>query len=308
MENTGEDEQISKRLKMSESSMEVQAGLSDVKGATPSVNMGVSDDAISASKGQVVGDDQGDSNTCNMQGSDETNSDLEPGSMSTQRVPISEQQRIRINMAIMEEEREVMNRDMIELQKTLAIIKEQNEERDLEFDLLVQTTIKKDKDIITMRSRLLDLEKRSMNRNVRVQNLPEQPKENAAEIFKNFLGNKLDPRKYDIEIAHRNGPKFEDENARARPMIIQMTKRGMVENILKATKTEGAFNKDSIRVSRQVPTELRHATAKLHHLADIAKKIHPSAKIETKDRAIYINGQKRRPPLTPPHTRKHPLL
>jgi hypothetical protein len=201
---------------------------------------------------------------------------------------------------MIEENMQYVNRDMIEIQKTLAIIKEQNEERDLQYDLLVQTTIKKDKDIITMRNRLLDLEKRSMNRNIRVQNLPELPKENAAEIFKTFLGDKIDPRKYDIEVAHRNGPKIEDVNARTRPMIIQMTKRGMVDNIMKATKTEGDFNKDSIRVSRQVPTELRHATAKLHHLAEFAKKCHPHAKIETKDRAIYINGQKRRPPLIPP--------
>jgi hypothetical protein len=74
----------------------------------------------------------------------------------------------------------------------------------------------------------------------------------------------------------------------------------MVDKILKVTKNEGEYKRDHIRVARQVPTEIRHITAKLYHLADFTKKCHPNAKVEVKDKAIFLNNQKRKPPLVPP--------
>ena len=195
---------------------------------------------------------------------------------------------------------EHLNSEVVELQKALVKIKEQSNDRELQYDLLVQTTIKKDKDMTCLKNRILDLERRSMNKNVRINNLPERPRENPAKMVQSFLENKIPESEYDIEIAHRNGPKVESQGARARPMIVQLVKRGMVETLLKATRNEGEYNPAQIRVARQIPTELRHITAKLHHIADFARHCHPLADIQVRDKAIYINNQKRKPPLVPP--------
>ena len=195
---------------------------------------------------------------------------------------------------------EYINIEIEELQKALVQMKENSNERELQYDLLVQTTIRKDKDMVNIKNRLLDLEKRSMNKNIRINNLPERPRENPAQSVNSFLQDKVQNTEYDIEVAHRNGPKNDSQDTRSRPMIVQLAKRSMVDKIMKATRNDGDYNRDDIRVTRQIPTELRHITAKLHHIADFAKKCHPAAKIEVKDKAIFINNQKRKPPLIPP--------
>jgi hypothetical protein len=296
MDTSSEEEQLYKRQKLGQGKMASQASAGDNEGDFQSNNMEANDSAVLHGKeeaeGQAGGDDWGAPHTNNTDCNDIAKNGSSAGHNSLSTSTDQQQTNVQDNM-------QYVTSDLQELQKTLAIIKGQNEERDLQYDLLVQTAIKKEKEMITMRNKILDLEKRSMNKNLCVQNLPEAPSENAANAFKAFLGDKLEPRNYDIELAHRNGPKF-DNDARTRPMIVQLAKRGMVENIIKATKSDGEYNKGQIRVSRQVPTELRHVTAKLHHLADFTKKTHPNARVEVKDRAIHINGQKMRPPLTPP--------
>jgi hypothetical protein len=164
------------------------------------------------------------------------------------------------------------------LQKSLVRVTELNMAKDLQYDLMSKSIIKKDKDIIVLRNRVLDLEKRSMNKNIRIRNVPERQKENAAGVARAFLEQQdIDGGEFEIEIAHRTG-KFSAKNARQRPIIVQLAKRQQVEKILEATKGDGTFDKDAPRVSKQVPTELRQATAKLYHLASIAKKAHPHAK------------------------------
>jgi hypothetical protein len=195
---------------------------------------------------------------------------------------------------------EYCHTEIQEIQKEMVRMKVMNNDKDLQYDLLVQASIKKDKDVATLKNRVLDLEKRSMNRNVRINNLIERPRENAERTVQTYLEGKIDHTNYDIELAHRNGPKNDDDRGRVRPMIVQLKSRGMVEQIIKATKNEGEFNKQNVRTSRQVPTELRHSTAKLYHLADFTKKLFPDAKVEVKEKFIYINNQKRKPPVTPP--------
>ena len=201
---------------------------------------------------------------------------------------------------------EYCNVEIQELQKELVRMRDCNNNRDLQYDLLVQTSVKKNKEVSTLKNRILDLEKRSMNRNIRINNLQERSNEDPERAVNTYLNSKIEKSNYDIEVAHRNGPKFEGDEGRTRPMIVQLKGRGMVEKVLKATRKEGAFSRKDVRVTRQVPTELRHITAKLYHLAEIAKTCHPNAKVEVKDNAIYINNQKRRTPLVPPSLDWHP--
>jgi hypothetical protein len=58
---------------------------------------------------------------------------------------------------------------------------------------------------------------------------------------------------------------------------------------MEATKTDGDFTKDDMQISRQAPTETRHASAKLFHLAKLITNNHPHANIMVKDRNIYVN-------------------
>jgi hypothetical protein len=195
---------------------------------------------------------------------------------------------------------EFVNDELQEIYKDMIIMRAQNNERELQYDLLAQAMVKKDKDFTTLKNRILELEKRGMNRNLRINNLDERPRENAELAVNAYLEGKIQNTSYDIEVAHRNGPKLDGDDSRTRPMIVQLKSRGMVEKILKATKSDGEFSRQAVRVTRQVPTELRHVTAKIHHLAEIAKKIYPGAKVEVKDKAIYVNNQRRKPPLAPP--------
>jgi hypothetical protein len=134
---------------------------------------------------------------------------------------------------------EYINVEVTELQKEMARMRDYNNDRELKYDLLVQTNVKKEKDLVTLRNRILELEKRSMNKNIRINNLPERPKEVPAQIVNAYLDDKIDKTAYDIEVAHRNGPKIDANEGRARPMIVQLKSRGMVDKILKVTKNEG---------------------------------------------------------------------
>jgi hypothetical protein len=195
---------------------------------------------------------------------------------------------------------DLINEDIESLQKSIEIIAEQNVAKDFQNDLLSQTLIKKDKDIVTLRARVLDLERRSMNKNLYIRNLPERPRENARNVIKELLHNKhVDEQAYDLDIVHRTG-KFDAKNARQRPMVVQVAKRGQVDAIMAATKGDGEYNKDDVRITRQVPTEMRHATAKLYHLAKIIKDNHPYANVTVKDQNLYINNTKHSPPVVPP--------
>jgi hypothetical protein len=186
------------------------------------------------------------------------------------------------------------------LQRGIASLAEQIDARDLYSDLLAQSLVKKDKDIDILRKKVYDLEKRSMNKNVYIRNLSERPREVPLETVQSYLrNNNIDSGHYDIEVAHRNG-KFDGKNARQRPMIVQFGKRDQVDLVMEGTKNEGDYNKDHTRVTRQVPTESRHATAKLYHLAHLIKENHPHANVTVKDKNIYVNNNKRRPPVTPP--------
>jgi hypothetical protein len=239
-----------------------------------------------------MGDTEGDSQTNRMDINDDAESDKSESS--------SEDEIDNDQIYALQHNIEYINAEVTELQKEMVRMRDHSNETELKYDLLVQTTVKKDKDLVTLKNRVLELEKRSMNRNIRINNLPERPKEIPARIVNSYLEGKIENAHYDIEVAHRNGPKFDDNEDRARPMIVQLKSRGMVDKILKVTKNEGEYKRDAIRVARQVPTELRHITAKLYHLADFAKKCHPNAKVEIKDKAIFVNNQKRKPPLVPP--------
>jgi hypothetical protein len=139
-----------------------------------------------------------------------------------------------------------------------------------------------------------------MNKNLYIRNLPEGPKENARNVIKGYLQNKkVKDDSYDIDIVHRTG-KYDSKNARHRPMVVQVAKRGQVDAIMAATKGDGEFNRDHTRITRQVPTEMRHATAKLHHIAKLIKDKHPHANVYVKEQNLYVNNQKHTATVVPP--------
>jgi hypothetical protein len=83
-------------------------------------------------------------------------------------------------------------------------------------------------------------------------------------------------------------------------MIVQLARRDQVDTIMEGTKTGGDFDRDQTRVSRQVPTEARHATAKLYHIGKLIKENHPHAAVTVKDRHVYVNNNKIKPAVIPP--------
>ena len=189
---------------------------------------------------------------------------------------------------------DTMGSELESLQRGVAALAEQIDARDLYTDLLSQSLVKKDKDITTLRNKVYDLERRSMNKNISIQNLPERPKEVARETVKTYLQNhNIDSSDYNIEVAHRTG-RFDAKNAWQRPMIVEFAKRGQVDTVMEGTKGDGDFNRDETRVSRQVPTEARHATAKLFHIAKLIKENHPQANVSVKDKNIYVNNNKKK--------------
>jgi hypothetical protein len=189
--------------------------------------------------------------------------------------------------------------DTSNLRNQVERLKAKNRDQDTKYDLLVNTTIKKDKTINIMAGRILDLERRGMNSNIKVLNLPERPQENVKALLSDYLkGVNVDESCIDIDIAHRNGPK--DKNTkRARPIIAKLNRREQVNTIIEQTKTD-SFDKDAIRVTRQVPTEIRQSSAKLFHVASILKDKQPHANIMVKDGKITINGTVYKSPLAPP--------
>ena len=110
----------------------------------------------------------------------------------------------------------------------------------------------------------------------------------------------VNPNHIDIEVVHRIGPKPDNKNTNKRQLVAKISRRDYVDKILASTKNDGPFDKDAIRITRQVPTQDRHATAKLYHIADIIKKKAPRAEVNVEGQAIYVNGNRRKPPLNPP--------
>jgi hypothetical protein len=174
---------------------------------------------------------------------------------------------------------------------------------EINHNVLTEVTIKKGKETEIIQNKIVDIEKRSMNRNMCVYNVPELKKERTKVVIADLLrDNHVDVYNDDIDIAHRNGPK-KPGSRHERPLIAQFNTRNHLEKALEqvnAEKDYRNFDKDAIRYTRQVPNELRHKTAKLHHIAKVLKTRHPSAKILVKEGNVTINGHKHSPALVPP--------
>jgi hypothetical protein len=78
-----------------------------------------------------------------------------------------------------------------------------------------------------------------------------------------------------------------------------MAKRHQVNNIIQKTKTD-TYDKKAIRVTRQVPTEIRQNSAKLYHIASILKEMNPDVYVTVKDGKVMVNGVTHKSPLAPP--------
>ena len=63
-----------------------------------------------------------------------------------------------------------------------------------------------------------------MNQSIKVLNLPEHPQQGTNEYLEGFLSG-IDGIAPDIDVAHRTGPKPENENAYAHPIVAILSKR-----------------------------------------------------------------------------------
>ena len=193
-----------------------------------------------------------------------------------------------------------MSVDTSGLVNQIERLKVKNRDQDLKYEVLLGTTIKKDKAINIMAGRILELERRGMNHNIKILNIPEKQNENAKATVKDYLKSvNVNDCDIDIDIAHRNGPRGDGQASYARPIIAKIVKRQQVNNIIEQTKSDN-YDKKAIRVTRQVPTETRQNTAKLYHVAAILKDIHSTAKVIVKEGKITVNGVKYKSPLAPP--------
>jgi hypothetical protein len=71
--------------------------------------------------------------------------------------------------------------------------------------------------------------------------------------------------------------------------------------LLRTKPVKGAiFDRRAIRVTPQIPTELRHARAKMHFLAEHYRENDASAKIKVHEDKIVVNGVTKRDQIIPP--------
>jgi hypothetical protein len=102
--------------------------------------------------------------------------------------------------------------DASNLRSQVERLKAKNKNQDTKYDLLLNTTIKKDKTMNIMAGTTLDLERRGMNSNIKVLNVAERPQENVKTLLRDYLkGVNVDESSIDIDIAHRNGPRNKNQ-------------------------------------------------------------------------------------------------
>jgi hypothetical protein len=152
--------------------------------------------------------------------------------------------------------------------------------------------------IETLHNKLVDLQRITMKNNIIMHNVPEEDDERPVDIVGQLLLNKTGVR-VDIERAHRMGAKREKGH---RPLIARINRQDEVDTILLRTKpAKGAnFDKKAIRVTPQIPTEIRHARAKMHFLAQHYRESDATAKIKVHEDKIVVNGVTKRDQITPP--------
>jgi hypothetical protein len=105
----------------------------------------------------------------------------------------------------------------------------------------------------------------------------------------------------DIERAHRMGPK-RDKGSRI--IVARLSRQDDVDYILEKTRPPKGtvFNKLAIRVTPQLPNDLRHARAKMHYLADEFRSANNRVKIKVYEDKFTVDGTTRRDKVTPPTT------
>ena len=191
-----------------------------------------------------------------------------------------------------------LRREVWGIETDISLLNDHQGDANSKITLLTSIVTKQAQMLANMHNKLVDLQRISMKNNVILHNVPERDDENACDLVRQLLSNKTGIQ-VDLERAHRMGAPREQGH---RPLIARFNRQDQVDAVLLRTKPEKGkpFDKRAIRVTPQIPNDLRHARAKMHFMAEHYRETDSNVKIKVHEDKIIVNGVTKRDQITPP--------
>ncbi len=207
---------------------------------------------------------------------------------------------------------EEISDEVSDLSSELALLRTHKNDTSKQIDILSAIVIKQSKTIKQLHSRVLNQEKRSMQQNILVHNVPEEKDENTDEKVSTFLKKKkIDDSAIRIDISHRIGAERKP-NSYPRPIVVKMETRKAADILLQKTKPEKGVKRDRSTpyVTPHLPEEIREHRKRLYSLANVYRNKDKNAIVSIKNDHITVNKQKISCSVIPPTVQdvltKHP--
>jgi hypothetical protein len=154
---------------------------------------------------------------------------------------------------------------------------------------LTGLVIKQDKTISSLKSTVLDLQRRSMLNNALDHNVNEQTNEDTVRVILQVMNDTRIPKNLqNFERAHRIGiPK----QGITRPIVLRYTRQDDVQKLLAFTRPPKGekLPRDKLRFSPQTPEEYRQQRAKLYEMANSIREKNKKADIVIKKDHIIVD-------------------
>ena len=201
--------------------------------------------------------------------------------------------------------------DIVQSQTSnMNIISNENQDLRQEIDFLKTVIIKQQDGLKTIQNQTTELIMRSMRDNLLLHNVPEtqphaRPESCVDIIRREFLKAGLMPEGgLHIERAHRLG---QYNSKTPRPIVMKIQSKEGEEILKKAQSLQKG--PETIRVTRQLPQELRAKRQQMWEVADRYKLEDRNCKTKvTADGKLLVNGQIHREPIQAPDVRELILL
>lgn len=171
-----------------------------------------------------------------------------------------------------------------------------------EICLMKSIIAKQGDQISTLQAKVTDLTARSMQDNVLLHNVPENPDENIQDVFNELLSKiGLNPASVNVEKIHRIGAKL---SSRPRLIVTKLSSHKMKESILQAAKDKLPKGRDKVFITPQTPTESLEIRKNLYNVADHIKERDPFSKCIVKAGRLFVNNTPYQPALPTPTTKE----
>jgi hypothetical protein len=191
-----------------------------------------------------------------------------------------------------------LRREVYGIETDIALLNDHQGDSNAKINLLTSIVSKQAQLMGHMHSKLVIMQKNSMRNNILIHNIPENDDEDVIDTVRTTLEHKVQAY-VDVERAHRMGPRREQGS---RIIVARLSRQDEVEDVLAKTRPPKGtvYNKFAIRVTPQIPNELRHARAKMHYLADQYRSDDNNVKIKVHENKFTVDGVTKRDKITPP--------